>query len=270
MTIVELAKQEWTIGEAGALLRVWRIFGTRDIGEVKTQILGVVDATYQGRFLDPTNIKIKEIGRGGWECSVPYTRYFNGVGTPEGDPPTSISFRTSGGSEKITQAPIEYTYVPSGSTDVPDYSGGINFNGQTCEGVEIIKGILDFELEVHVPPSAMTNAYVATLKGLTGRYNNTAFRGFASGEVLYLGVQGNQDKGGTFRLSHGFKTSKNRSSFTVANGAITITSARGWDYLWIDFAKGVNSSKLQTLKPRAAFVHEVYQPGNFALIGVGS
>ena len=112
-----------------------------------------------------------------------------------------------------------------------------------------------------------TGTYKLTLFGLTGKVNNAAFRGFAAGEVLFLGAQGSKTGTGDWSISYRFAASPNVANLTV--GDITVTEKRGWDYLWVSYADSKDdTAKRLVKKPVAAYVEQVYGYADFSLLGI--
>jgi len=60
------------------------------------------------------------------------------------------------------------------------------------EGVEIVVPVYNFSETHYLPDGQVTQGYKLTLFGLTGKVNNGSFRGFAAGEVLFLGASGSK------------------------------------------------------------------------------
>lgn len=263
LTTVERPKQEWKIGSFGSASRTWHVFGSTDIEDISAEILSVAPADWLLLGRDDDNITISEMGHAAWMCSVPYNKASYDAGLP----PASFSFRIGGRSQKIYEAPVISTTAASGMT-AKNFRGGINVDQKgKVDGTDIPARGFTFEMEHWITTGALTNSYLSTLVSTCTRYNNASFRGFAAGEVLYLGCTGTQDAGGKYRLYHQFEASPNITSGSVANGQITGVNKKGWEYLWVSWAPTVESNQ-STLKPIAAYVHGWTTSADFSLLGI--
>ena len=97
------------------------------------------------------------------------------------------------------------------------------------------------------------------------------FRGWAPGEVLFLGAvvrkQDNQED--PWSITYRFAVERNRFNFAV--GSIVVAEKLGWDYMWVRYSAvddGITNAILRV--PVAAYVEQVYDAANFALLGIGT
>ena len=81
------------------------------------------------------------------------------------------------------------TYAASRTT-APDFQGAIGVTQDAVKGVDITVPIYQFTETHYLPAAAVTNSYKGALFSLTGKVNSGGFRGFAAGEVLFLGATG--------------------------------------------------------------------------------
>lgn len=120
--------------------------------------------------------------------------------------------------------------------------------------------------------TTVTNAYKATLFGLTGRVNDASFKGLAEGECLFLGAAGSRR--GTsaedlWEISFAFAGSPNVTGLSV--GTISGIAKNGWEYLWVRYQEAEDTSaKMLIRKPVAAYVERVYRDGSFSALGIGT
>ena len=190
------------------------------------------------------------------------------------DPPetgdSTFSFDTGGGTQHITQSLSNVgRYGQSGDT-APDFKGAINVTHDSVEGCDIIVPVYNWSETHYKPDSAVTLAYRGTLFGLTGKVNNAAFKGFAAGEVLFLGASGSKRGASDWEISYRFASSPNRASITDIP-TITIPSKKGWEYLWIRYHDVLDTAaKMLVKRPCAAYVEKVYEEGSFSGLGIGT
>lgn len=202
-----------------------------------------------------------------WIGRCTYGRPDKGEST---SPDHSYTFDTTGGTRHITQSLATVaTYGPNASSQL---GGAIGFDGQNVQGCDITVPVYQFS-EVHgFDADDVTQAYKIAVMELTGRVNNATFRGFAAGEVLFLGASGSRR--GTladdpWEITFHFAASKNRTGLSV--GSITGIAKNGWHYLWVQYGEDVDTTaNVLVKKPVAAYVEKVYDDGDFSALGLGS
>jgi len=182
---------------------------------------------------------------------------------------SEYTFDTRGGMQHITHA-LEHiaSYAPAGMT-APDHKGAIGVTSNGVEGVDI--PVPNFHrTETHyIPDELITDAYLGYLHSLTGTVNYAAFKGFASGECLFLGAFGAKRGCGDWAVSFEFASSPNRTGLVV--GDITGISKKGWEYMWVEYEDGVDESAKSPIKvPRAVHIEQVFYYGDFSLLGIGT
>ena len=140
---------------------------------------------------------------------------------------SSYSFDTGGGTQHITHGKQTVgTYAPVGKT-APDFDGAIGVTRDRVEGVDITVPVYRFS-ETHVTTDAqVTASYKGTLFNLTGKTNNGSFKGFAAGEVLFLGASGSKRSDGDWEIPFNFAASPNKTGLAI--GSITGIAKKGWE-----------------------------------------
>lgn len=159
------------------------------------------------------------------------------------------------------------SYAAPGRT-APNFRGAIGVTPDAVEGIDVTVPVYHFS-ETHVIPSSLvTLGYKAALFFLTGRVNGSPFKGFAAGEVLFLGASGSKRGADDWEISFKFAASPNAVGLSVGN--ITGISKAGWDYLWVRYEDAEDTvAKALVKRPVAAYVERVYPWGNFASLGIG-
>jgi len=207
--------------------------------------------------------------------------------TPPETGDSEWNFDTGGGTQHITQSRTTKGYA-SGIDPatgeayalIPGYRGAIGVTNSGVEGVDINVSIFNFSETHYIADAYITTNYKKLLFRLTNKVNNASFRGFAAGEVLFLGASGSKRVQGDWQITFRFAASPNKV-ITSSNlyGLAVGQSVRkdGWQYLWIlyddvvltkDIAGEPYSYKAQRL--HAVYVEEVYEPDSFSLLGIGS
>ena len=246
------------------------IKGAADEAQALTALKSTASSTYtvDGWTLVRQTCKVEPVGDGSdcWDGIAQYGRMSSAkkeVGQ------SSFSFDTGGGTMHVTQAKAHVaSYAPSGKTP-PDYSGAIGVTQTEVEGCGITVPVYNFSETHYFAAGYVTGSYKATLFALTGRTNNAAFKGFAEGEVLFLGASGSQRGDDSWEITFRFAASPNVTGLTI--GSITGIAKKGWEYLWVQYQDAEDDDSKSIVK-RPAFVHieRVYDAGNYAGLGIGT
>jgi hypothetical protein len=158
--------------------------------------------------------------------------------------------------------------APAGQTP-PDFEGAIGVTSDSVEGIDITVPVYNFAETHYIPVASVTSFYKAALFALTGSVNNAAFRGFAAGEVLFLGASGSQRGQDDWEITFRFAASPNVTGLTV--GSITNIDKRGWDYLWVRYADMEDTTaKALVKRPVAVYVEQVYPFADLSGLGIGT
>ena len=175
----------------------------------------------------------------------------------------------SGGTQHITQSlQTVGSYAPPGK-QAPDFKGAIGVTHDSVEGVDITIPVYNFSETHYIATAAVTGAYKAALFNLTGKVNDGAFRGFAIGEVLFLGASGSKRGEDDWEITFRFAASPNVTGLTI--GDITGIDKKGWEYMWVRYADAEDAAaKAIVKKPVAVYVEKVYETGDFAGLGIGT
>jgi len=270
MAIVCLEKsdsRQVTDGQSAELL--YTIRGTPE----ESAALAVLKATAPSFFaglkrqpvsVEPVHIDTERPDSCLWTGTAPYAP----LDSPT--PPTTgesvFSFDTSGGTQHITQSLSTVGRYPG---TAPDFKGAIGVTHDNVEGVDITVPVYAFSETHYLPASQVTPAYKLTLFNLTGKVNNSPFKGLAAGECLFLGASGSRRGPDDWEITFRFAGSPNRTGLTV--GPITGISKKGWEYLWVRYADAEDTASHTLVKqPIAAYVEKVYEEGNFAALGIGT
>ena len=189
--------------------------------------------------------------------------------TPESGEGT-FEFDTTGGTFHITQSKATTKYARSGAAvTAPDHKGAIGVTKDGVTGVDVVIPALKFSIRYRMPHGNITLAYIRTLRSLTGKVNNATFKGFAAGEVLFLGATGQQALAGDVEVKFNFLVSENLTGLDI--GDITGIAKDGHQYLWVYYLDGFDSSASALVKePLAVYVETVYEETDFADLGTGT
>jgi hypothetical protein len=269
----------------------WKIFGTTNDVAVHDDVNATLWQNYmfwqypgqpQNR-LHAESYTLEYLGDEAWHLEVSYAS--QGAEDDQQQDPLkrSRSFDTGGATQHITQAIPSDTFpfgdqsFHTGSPAAPNMRGAIGVDGDSVQGVDIVVPQLTWTETYDVPAIFVTSAYIKNVSSLTGTVNDATFRGFAAGEVLFLGASGSQqwdsDKGdGPWSLSYKFVASANQGNGktypAIKIGDITGIEKDGHDYLWVRYEDLVENQTLLK-KPKFVYVDKVYRRASFNQLGIG-
>jgi hypothetical protein len=253
--------RETTVGvENPSVELLYVVDGTEDDVAVRAVVEATIPAIYAGLVFQ--NYHISHQGSGLWEVSVRYGKL-----DPKEPGESSFSFDTGGGTTHITQSLQTIgSHAPPGE-DPPDFKGAIGVNNDSVEGTDITIPVYNFKETHYIPIALVTPAYKAALFYLTGKVNAAPFKGFAPGEVLFMGASGSQRGQEDWEITFSFAASPNATGLTV--GDITGIDKKGWEYLWVRYQDAEDADVL-VKQPAAVYVEQVYPYGDFSLLGIGT
>lgn len=254
-----------TVDNTSAELRFY-ITGTTDDDAARTALLAASASTHNG--LPRTNVRVEDIGPEKFDGTVLYgSRQSAGPETG-----TSVySFDTGGGTQHITQSKETInSYSASGSGAV-DFEGAIGVSDAGVEGVDIVVPVYNFAETHYIDDATVNDAYKLALANLTGKVNNATFRGFAAGEVLFLGASGSKRLSPSgvedWEITFRFSRSPNVTGLTI--GTITGISKKGWEYLWVRYADTSDGTGYAMVKaPIHVYIERTYDNGDYTTLGI--
>jgi hypothetical protein len=235
-------------------------YATSELAEAA--VLAYAPTTFE--LMPIVSADTSEIADSIYECTLVWS--FQLERPEEGD--ETLSFSTTGGTQRITQSRGTTSYAASGTA--PDFKGAIGVTKDSVEGVDIIAPSFSFQKSRTFPSYYVTNAYVKALSDATGTINSAAFMGFASQEVLFVGAEGRQKSPDEpWTITFHFKSGPNLTGLSV--GTITGIAKKAWQYLWVLYQDTEDTTaKFLTKRPIAAYVEDVYRQSNFSTLGVNT
>ncbi|MCY3019526.1 MAG: hypothetical protein NTW87_10930 [Planctomycetota bacterium] len=229
--------------------------GCVDEAEVRTLALNGSPATYNGMVKRTVEIA-ERLSNDTWKVVV---RYDAPTVNDEQQPEPVTSFDFTGGTQHITQSLATVgRYGPSASAQL---GGAIGYDGENVAGCDITVPVYNWQ-ETHYLSDAQLNQWL--YYALTGSVNNAPFKGFAAGEVLFLGASG-QKRGQDGKWEVTFKYAASPNMVNIQVGSIMGIAKKGWEYMWVQYADDVDATaKVKIKKPTAVYIEQVYEMLNFA------
>ena len=227
--------------------------------------------TVEGMDLDSVEV-MERINKDTWKVKASYEDEDGGSNDDDDDgeeETSSFAFDTGGGTMHRNQSLKTVAKVPN---DAPDFNGAIEVDNEgNVNGIDVTMPVLNFTETHTMAGSRVSTSYRKSVAALTGTVNKASFRGFAAGEVLFLGASGtkrSKKPNAPWEITFRFAVSPNQSGLEV--GKLKISSKKGWDYLWVRYADRVSDNKKNVIKePVAAYVEQVYPEGDFGNLGLG-
>jgi hypothetical protein len=190
--------------------------GTADDLAARTAAQAASPATYD--TLPRQTIQIEPIGPQLWDVTVRYSQNAStGTSTPS---ESSFTFETGGGTQHITQSLQTVQRRPAPGTTAPDFGGAIGVTADGVEGVDITVPVYQFSETHYFTDAQVTASYKGAIFSCTGKTNAGSFRGFAAGEVLFLGATGSKRGDGPdddWEITFRFAASPNQTNLTVGH-----------------------------------------------------
>ena len=262
--------REVTTGDSASAMLRYVILGTADDGEATAALADTAPLYYDGlvrrsREVSPVFVDIANPDGSIWDGLARY-------GRREREPETGasqFSFDTGGGTQHITQSLSTVgAYAPPGGAP-PNFRGAVGVTRDSIEGVDIHVPVYSFNETHYLSDAYVTPGYKGTLFQLTGKVNQSSFRGFSTGEVIFLGASGSMRGADDWEISFRFAASPNRRDLVIGN--IAGISKRGWEYLWVSYADDEDEDTGFLVKrPVAVYVEQVYEYGDFSRLGIGT
>lgn len=179
----------------------------------------------------------------------------------------SLSISTGGGSIRVTNS-FNTTSYPAPSATAPDFKSAIDVRDGKPQGIDRVLPAVKLTLRYRLTRPVDIFAYTKICSDLTGTVNNDALMGYAAGELLFLGTNGEFGNQKDPELQFDWVASKN-ADLTIAD--ITSVAKGGHEYLWIlyeDEDTGTGGSAYVVQKPRAAYVERIYTEGDHSLLSL--
>lgn len=268
-TVRENPRRRLKGGEGAGVDLIYSCLGYADEAAAETALLAAAPTTHLG--LLRKSWTVDEQGSTNWEGTVTYSKA--GELTQNTQPETGYSeysFDLTGGTQHI-QHGLSTAGGFTNLATMPDFGGAIgvsrNGNSVNVDGCDVVVPSFEYSETHYVDAADIDAAYIQTLKGLTGSVNNGTFKGFSTGEVLFLGARGSQRGNDDWRVDYLFRISANVTGRTI--GDITAIAKAGHDYLWVLHEEVEGGDMIQKY-PVAVYVEKVYPDGNFAGLGIGT
>jgi len=282
---------------------VWEKFGSRDRTldadgtNSSAELVYVIDGTtsdltaadsaelltpYTFRGLVRKDIELSQVAPDRWEATLTYKdpdkkdEDESGDGDPLETGEGVFSFDTTGatGEIEVVQKGRETKEIPAGGSpgDYPDMRGVIKVEPDRIGSAEIVMPALRLTYRTRLPKELATIQWIKDVASITGTTNDSAFYSFEAGELLFLGVQGEQSSRSDPECLFSFSASKNQKNlvYETIDGDVTLDKD-GHEFLWFWFGMDEDTTaKVVRPQPKAVYVNQVYDSSDFSILGIGT
>ena len=230
-----------------------------------------VPRKYLGMTLQRLTV-VERINAKNWKVNAEY-KYIGGASVSsedgEREEKVSIEFGVSTATRTVSLGRVE-SYG-----DIPTYGGLIDVQ-ESGDGTMEPRGI-----SVYIPTGTMTithwfrkSQWTTRLRNKIAyrrcRYNSDTFRGFAHGELLFVGeTVSYSDDDKYVEVQFKFLISENSDDIEV--GSFSGIHKRGWQGMWCVYkkeVKTVNGKKYQVIEPKGVAIEKIYKACSFEEMGL--
>lgn len=227
--------------------------------------------------LDRDTIDIEQVAPSRWEATVRY----EDPDKKDADPGDHLevgegvfSFDTTGEIIHINSVKKgKYTEYFAAAAQAVTFKGAIGVHADGVDGVDIVAPGLRLSYRTRLAKATITMQWIKGVASITGTTNNAVFYTFARGELLFLGVQGEQSGENDPELTFSFVASSNwqeARTFETLDGDVDVFKD-GHQYLWNYYIKGKDDTAKKTIPvPFGIVVDTVYDESDFANLGIGT
>ena len=180
--------------------------------------------------------------------------------------PFISSFTVAGGTKHVVQSYGTRSFAVNGS--VVDFGGGIGWDGEAFEGVDVPCPAINFDVTARTPAGFLIKfaSFLNKVLPYVGTVNSAKFYGCDPGTVLFNGITSGQLKTGTGSDGQTFPYWEMNFSFSaMPNVAVNVGGQSvfksGWEYMW--HLVDANGSI------QATYIETVFQSTDFRGLGLG-
>ncbi len=182
-----------------------------------------------------------------------------------------LNFNCSGGTKHLVHAISQKKVYPTSSSD--DSGGAIGWNGKTGKdmeitGIDVPTGQLSESYSKKMRMRKITTAKRRAWNSLVGKVNKSAFKGWAPGEVMFLGCSfsGSENSSSKITVQFDFKVQENESSAKVNN--ISCGAKKGFDAIWSMPDSKKNNDGKPEAKVKGIYIATVCKTADFRILGI--
>lgn len=268
-----LSREGSASAESASSEKIFFLQGTNDDNEVHRYIQENGDPNHIG--LDLESYDITPIHDDLWEITFHYKggaeekkdSQEKKKADKEKDRDGEIQFNTGGATTRLYNS-IETIGYWSPDPPAPLFDNAIQVDKDgKPQGTDVVIPTLEWS-ETHTFPSSRVGySFMKTLANVTGKVNNSVFRSFAAGEVLFTGASANWNDE-SIGVTYSFIASPNINPLKIGDNN-TAMEKKGHDFVWVYYEDDVDeAAHCKTKKIRAVYIEKIYEEINFDVLGI--
>ena len=241
----------------GEFQKKYRVTGTRKEADARKKVLTEAPASVEDLPLG--QVTVTAVDWKVWEATCTYTY------TELDRISSTYSFNANNATTHVNHslATVRAYSLQSGRP-APNFFGAMNVTKDDIQGLDVMIPQMTISETHKYNPTAVGTNFLKTVNGYTGHVNTGAFRGFASGEVLFTGASGSFNDSlvtVTFNFQVGTNIDLNVGGVIVSKGA--------FQYMWAYYEEAEDpSSDTLVKRPVGAYVERIYPNVQFSLLGL--
>jgi hypothetical protein len=257
--------------------QVWIVTFANDEVEAAGAALLTLPPFYRTLAMSSLSVSSRE-GKTTWKIAAEYSssqsKPVSSVQSNVEDP--EVSYTLSGETKHITQSlstrgkTIEGIDVNGTGTITVTDSGAIGVEKDSVKGADILVPVVSFSETHYFLRKDLTRTLRTTWESMFAYTNNSLFRDYAVGEVLFSGVQTTVKGGpdGTVPVTFQFQRRANVKDENVGGIVLDID---GWELVDMRYKPQLNTTSKRTeATPSKVLLHKVYKAGNFGDLGIST
>lgn len=180
-----------------------------------------------------SEIRCTPLGGGIWECDVRYAFDYKSAGTDDPQKPDTPDDDTALGPEysgdfqaqtvHVTQSVATVSRTGAAGRVAPDYRGAVGVTRDRVEGTDVFAPNSSFTVKAQ--RQRITLPYLRLIRFLTGKVNAGPWRGFAAGDLLYMGASWNIQPGNKADVTHKFAMGEARAQIDLVPSLPSVARA---------------------------------------------
>ena len=266
ITVKEIRRSRSHVSGANPTARrEYLAWGSADGDAIELAVLAVAPDTVGPCAFDQIACEPNEKHEEVWDVVLSYAKVARKEPPATNDEEISFDLGSQTIKVKRSLGTVDVWFDDEAIDDAPDFSGGIGWNSDKKEfdGADKMIEQFSFSITKYIPATTVEAVgYMQTLRNAAFTTNDAEFRGFAIGEVLFIGASGNKRNADDYAITFKFLVSKNGTGLTV--GGLEDIDKAGWDYLWeLEEKSHDDDEAFVVAKTLAAYVEQIYGSSDF-------
>ncbi len=181
-----------------------------------------------------------------------------------------LSFDCSGGTKHLTHAISQTKAYPSGDDDA---GGAIGWNGKhgsqmEISGIDVPTGQVRETYTKTMRMSKITTVKKRAWNSLVGKVNNSTFKGWSPGEVMFLGCSFSGSENSSTRITVQFNFSVQMNEDDAKVNGISCGAKKGFQAIWAMPDTKKNDDGKPVANVKGVYISTVCETASFGILGL--